>query len=52
LINIPMILLGRLDSEYVTIDPPKTVGEKPGINPGDVLGFHEEDGRITIRKIK
>jgi len=47
-----MILPGRLDSEYVTIDPPKTVGEKLGTSPGDVLGFHEEDGRITVQKIK
>jgi AbrB family looped-hinge helix DNA binding protein len=31
---------------------PKSVGEKLGIGPGDVLGFYEEDSRITIQKIK
>jgi bifunctional DNA-binding transcriptional regulator/antitoxin component of YhaV-PrlF toxin-antitoxin module len=47
-----MILPGRLDSEYVTIDPPKTVGEKLGTSPGDVVGFYEEDGKIMIQKMK
>jgi len=31
---------------------PKSVGEKLGISLGDVLGFYEEDGRITIQKMK
>ena len=34
------------------ISLPKMVGEKLGTSPGDVLGFYEEDGRITIQKIK
>jgi len=31
---------------------PKTVGEKLGIRPGDILGFYEEDGRIVLQKIR
>lgn len=30
---------------------PKTVGQKLKINPGDVVGFYEENGDIVIKKM-